>query len=72
MCYCDQVTKGQIIAAMEQGAKTLSDVKRMTGACTSCRCEELNPSGQCCARDIACVMKEYWDANPHKVPKKNR
>ena len=72
VCYCDQVTKGQIIAAMEQGAKTLSDVKRMTGACTSCRCEELNPSGQCCARDIACVMKEYWYANPHKVPKKNR
>lgn len=35
ICYCDNVTKGEIIAAMEQGAKTLSDVKRMTGACIS-------------------------------------
>lgn len=59
ICYCDNVTKGEIIAAMEQGAKTLSDVKRMTGACCSCKCTELNPSGKCCAQDIALVMREY-------------
>ena len=33
ICYCDNVTKGEIIAAMDQGAKTLADIKRMTGAC---------------------------------------
>ena len=27
VCYCDHVTKGEIIAAMEQGAKTLADIK---------------------------------------------
>lgn len=70
VCYCDHVTKGTIIAAMEQGAKTLSDIKRMTGACTSCNCEQMHPEGRCCARDIAFVMKEYWDANPDKAPKK--
>ena len=70
VCYCDHVTKGQIIAAMEQGAKTLSDVKRMTGACTSCNCEQMHPAGRCCARDIAFVMKEYRDANPDKAPQK--
>lgn len=70
VCYCDNVTKGEIIAAMEQGAKTLSDIKKMTGACMTCRCAELNPSGKCCSRDIAMVMKEYWDANPDKAPKK--
>ena len=59
ICYCDNVTKGQIIAAMEAGAKTLKDIKQMTGACTSCKCAELNPSGKCCAQDIAKVMKEY-------------
>ena len=56
ICYCDNVTKGQIL---EQGAKTLADIKRMTGACCSCKCAELNPSGKCCAQDIALVMREY-------------
>ena len=59
VCYCDNVTKGEIIAAMEQGAKTLADIKRMTGACCSCKCAEMNPSGKCCAQDIALVMREY-------------
>lgn len=63
VCYCDNVTKGQILAAMEQGARTLKDIKQMTGACTSCRCAELNPSGKCCAQDIALVMKEYLENN---------
>ena len=63
VCYCDNVTKGQILAAMEQGAKTLQDIKRMTGACTSCKCAQLNPSGKCCAQDIARVMKEYLTGN---------
>ena len=69
ICYCDHVTKGEIIAALEQGAITLSDIKKMTGACTSCQCAEKNPSGKCCSRDIASVMKDYWDAHPDKEPK---
>lgn len=64
ICYCDNVTKGQIIEAMDQGAKTLADIKRMTGACCSCKCAELNPSGKCCAQDIAMVMHDY--INNHK------
>ena len=39
ICYCSNVTKGQIIKAMEQGAKTLNDIRKMTGACT------LSPKG---------------------------
>ena len=70
VCYCDHVTKGKIIAAMEQGAKTLADVKRMTGACTSCNCEQMHTAGRCCARDIAFVMKEYWDSHPDQAPRK--
>ena len=44
---------------MEQGAKTLKDVKKMTGACTNCKCAEMNPSGKCCAQDIAAVMRDF-------------
>lgn len=59
VCYCDHVTKAEIIEAMKNGAKTLADIKRMTGACCSCKCAEMNPSGKCCAQDIANVMREY-------------
>ena len=45
ICYCSNVTKGQIIKAMEQGAKTLNDIRKMTGACTLHRCKELSPNG---------------------------
>ena len=27
ICYFDHVTKGEILTAMEQGAKTLADIK---------------------------------------------
>lgn len=45
VCYCSNVTKGQIVDAIHEGAKTLDDIKRMTGACTIGRCAELNPKG---------------------------
>ena len=31
ICYCSNVTKAQIIKAMEQGARTLNDIRKMTG-----------------------------------------
>lgn len=45
VCYCSNVTKGQIVDAIKDGAKTLNDIKEMTGACTIGRCKELNPAG---------------------------
>ena len=39
ICYCSNVTKDQIIKAMEQGARTLNDIRKMTGACTLHRCK---------------------------------
>lgn len=43
VCYCSQVSKGEVLAAMRAGAKTLEDVKRITGACRVGRCKELSP-----------------------------
>ena len=45
ICYCSNVTKDQIIKAMEQGARTLNDIRKMTGACTLHRCKEISPKG---------------------------
>lgn len=45
VCYCSNVTKGEIVDAIHNGAKTLADIKEVTGACTVGRCKELNPTG---------------------------
>lgn len=43
VCYCNHVTKGQIIGAMDHGARTLNDIRKITGACTKGKCKELSP-----------------------------
>jgi NAD(P)H-nitrite reductase large subunit len=56
ICYCNDVTLGEIRAAIKDGAKSVDDIRDMTGACTGNRCEELNPSGGCCETDILRVL----------------
>ena len=43
ICYCSNVTRGEIEKAMDNGAKNLDDIKEITGACTLCNCKEMNP-----------------------------
>jgi NAD(P)H-nitrite reductase large subunit len=43
VCYCNKISKSQIIAAKTAGAKTLEDIKQMTGACIQGRCKETSP-----------------------------
>lgn len=59
VCYCSNVTKGQIVAALEQGAKTISDVRKATGACTVGKCKEMSPRGTCCSPIILDIIREY-------------
>lgn len=43
VCYCNNVTKGQIVEALDNGARTVNDIRRMTGACTNGNCKVLSP-----------------------------
>ncbi|HLN75370.1 MAG: (2Fe-2S)-binding protein [Methylococcaceae bacterium] len=52
VCYCKQVTQKEIEKAIQQGSKTMEDIRQATGACTGNQCKELNPSGKCCSGDI--------------------
>lgn len=63
ICWCSNVSRGQIYAAMADGARTLRDIKQRTGACTLCQCAERNPKGTCCGGDILRVMREYLEAH---------
>lgn len=59
ICYCSNVTKAQILIALENGAKTLDDIRKITGACTLGMCKELSPRGKCCSSIILEVIDEY-------------
>lgn len=43
VCWCSKVSKGTILKAMKEGARTLDDIRRLTGASTIGRCQELSP-----------------------------
>ena len=48
-CYCNMVTEEQIIAAVvNNGARDMKDIIRLTGAMKNGQCEIKNPSGKCC------------------------
>lgn len=46
VCYCSDVTKAEILNAMDNGARSLADIKEVTGACIQGRCKELSPRGR--------------------------
>lgn len=59
VCYCSNITKGQILAALERGAETLSDIREKTGACTLGKCKELSPRRKCCSTIIIEIIEQY-------------
>ena len=59
VCYCSNVTRVQILNALANGAKTLGDIRQMTGACTIGKCRELNPTGKCCSPQIMNIIEQY-------------
>jgi bacterioferritin-associated ferredoxin len=51
LCYCKQVTEEDVVAAIEQGAITLEEVRKVTGIGGGGHCSITNPAGKCCSRN---------------------
>ena len=58
ICYCSNVSIGEIIEAIGKGAKSLQDIRDMTGACTLGKCKELSPTKKCCSANIIKILNE--------------
>lgn len=49
LCYCRKITRGQVKAARQNGARTYSDVVKAAGVeHERCNCQYENPAGKCC------------------------
>jgi len=62
VCYCQKVTKGEIVKAMYEGASTMEEVMKKTKAGIGGRCKELNPRDRCCHPDIEEIMSTYGES----------
>lgn len=57
VCWCSEVSKGAILEARRKGARSMDDIRRMTGACTLGHCKELSPRGRCCSKEIMLLLE---------------
>ena len=57
VCWCSNVSKHSILDAVQGGARTMEDIRRMTGACTLGLCKELSPRGRCCSKEIIILLE---------------
>jgi hypothetical protein len=48
ICYCSNLTRGEIQNAVKNGCKTIDDVQNYTKKNITGFCEERNPLGKCC------------------------
>lgn len=58
ICYCSNVNREKILEAIANGAKSLQDIRNMTGACTLGKCKELSPTKKCCSANIIKILNE--------------
>ncbi|NWJ51246.1 MAG: (2Fe-2S)-binding protein [Bacteroidetes bacterium] len=64
VCYCKNVSKTEIETAISEGAKTLKDIQKATGACTGNQCKELNPNKRCCSVEILVMLNSSGNGEP--------
>ena len=62
VCYCNNVSKEEIVRAIAKGAETLEEITRLTGAGKGTECAKKNPSGRCCCTDIQALVEAYLPA----------
>ena len=50
ICYCSNLTRGEIKEAVKNGCKSIDDVQNYTKKDLTGICEERNPLGKCCRK----------------------
>ncbi|MBU5436547.1 (2Fe-2S)-binding protein [Tissierella sp. MSJ-40] len=64
ICYCNKVTEEQIInAVINQGAKNINDINKLTGAMKNGKCMLNNPLGKCCGPIVLQTIKRALQTN---------
>ena len=58
ICYCSDLTRGEIRNAVQYGCKTIREVQDFTKKNVTGYCEKRNPLGKCCKQVFLRIIKE--------------
>jgi bacterioferritin-associated ferredoxin len=70
ICYCSDLTRGEIKNAVRKGCQSISEVQKFTKKNITGKCEKRNPLGKCCKQVFLRTIKEEIKSKPsdkHKV-----
>ncbi len=59
ICYCSNLSRGEIIEAVRRGKKTIPDIRNYTGKQNTGQCLTKNPIGSCCHNAIQDLINKY-------------
>ncbi len=57
ICYCSDLTRGEIKNAIKCGCRTIGEVQKFTKKNTTGHCEKKNPLGKCCKQVFLWTIK---------------
>ena len=58
ICYCSDLTRGEIKDAVKKGCRTISEVQKFTKKNITGHCETRNPLGKCCKQVFLKTIKD--------------
>jgi bacterioferritin-associated ferredoxin len=58
VCYCSDLTRGEIKIAVERGCTSIGKVQKFTKKNITGHCEKMNPLGKCCKQVFQRIIKE--------------
>lgn len=58
ICYCSDLTRGEIKNAVKNRCKTIREVQNFTSKNITGNCEERNPFGKCCKQVFLRTIKD--------------
>ncbi|MCW0484838.1 (2Fe-2S)-binding protein [Gaoshiqia sediminis] len=64
ICYCSNLTRGEIKNAVKNGSKTIDDVQVFTGKNMTGNCKIKNPVGQCCRNAFLYEIEQALGQKP--------
>ena len=59
VCYCREVPKTTIVAAINRGISSVEEIAQETTACTGGWCKDTNPRKRCCCTEIEALIGAY-------------
>lgn len=64
ICYCSNLTRGEIKKAVNNGCKTIAEVREYSGKNITGKCQEKNPLGQCCTNSLRYEIEQALGQKP--------